>query len=78
MSKPWDNEKTLIVDAVNTSDDLEAVARDLERRLRHAEGLLRENKQWGEKGSAWVRVEQFEAWANRRDAYLAAAEREDA
>ena len=89
MSTPWTNEPTPEMDAVIQQEKdtihhckvwdglcTKAIAdraRDLERRLRHAEGLLREHKRmWG---NPMVYGDHLE-WMKRKDTYLAAAERE--
>ena len=79
---PWANEPTPIVDSKEVREyDMvsSGIARDLERRLRHAEGLVKEHMEIHQADvSAETKMNRFLSWLNRRDAYLAAAEREDA
>lgn len=83
MSNPWDNEPTPIANvAVKTPEAMRGepcvhlnIARDLERKLRHAEGLIREHMEIHRADvSTDTKMDRFLAWLKRRDAYLAAAE----
>ena len=81
MNKPWDNEPTPLTDAALTVDDNHdqfekdvariATSLYLERRMRAAERLLDDERQWSESSHDFV------DWSHDVQAHLEAARMED-